>query len=256
MIRIDLNADLGENAPDRVVSDDRSMLDIVTSANISCGFHAGSPEGIRRTLADAIERGVAIGAHPSYRDYEGFGRRALDVGRAELQADLEYQLGGLIALASSAGGRVTYVKPHGALYNTIAHDEASARTMVAAVRAIDPSLMFLGLAGSLALDVAERGGLSTVAEAFADRAYLPTGELVPRSAQGSVLHDSEAVAKRMLRLAREGRIESAAGTDVLIRADSICVHGDSVGAVEIATATRELLEAQGVEIVAFTRVMH
>ncbi|GAB3269007.1 LamB/YcsF family protein [Microbacterium lacusdiani] len=251
MTSIDLNSDLGENTPDRIVADDGAMLGIVTSANVACGFHAGSPEGIRDTLAAAVAHGVTIGAHPGYRDYEGFGRNAVDVDSATLQAHVEYQLGALLGLAAGVGGRVRYVKPHGALYNTIARDERQARDVVAAVRAVDPSLVLLGLAGGVVLDVAERAGLATAAEAFADRAYTPSGDLVSRSEAGSVLHDPDEVSTRMLRLAREGVIRAIDGTDVRVRADSICVHGDSAGAIAMAAATRALLESGGIRIAPF-----
>ncbi|MCH1883130.1 5-oxoprolinase subunit PxpA [Agrococcus sp. ARC_14] len=248
---IDLNSDLGENVPDRMVSDDAAMLRIVTSANVSCGFHAGSPEGIAATLRAAVEQGVAIGAHPGYRDYEGFGRVARDVDSATLQAHVEYQLGALQALAGAAGGRAVYVKPHGALYNTIARHERQAKDVVAAIRAVDPSLVLLGLAGAVVLDIAERAGLATAAEAFADRAYTSEGLLVSRNERGSVLHDPMLVASRMVRLAREGVVEAIDGTDVAVRAESICVHGDSAGAIAMARATREALEAAGVTIAPF-----
>ncbi|REJ08511.1 LamB/YcsF family protein [Microbacterium bovistercoris] len=251
MASIDLNSDLGENVPDRIVSDDESMLAIVTSANVSCGFHAGSPEGIRRTLAAAVANGVTIGAHPGYRDYENFGRTKVDIDSATLQAHVEYQLGALAGLTRAVGGAVAYVKPHGALYNTIARDERQAKDVVAAIRAIDPSLVLLGLAGGVVLDVAERAGLAVAAEAFADRAYLPDGQLVSRTEAGSVLHDANAVAERMLRLAESGVIRAIDGTDVHVEAQSICVHGDSEGSVAMAAETRRLLEASGVTIAPF-----
>lgn len=254
MTTIDLNSDLGENAPGQIVADDAAMLRIVTSANVSCGLHAGTPAGIRSTLIEAADRGVAIGAHPGYRDPEGFGRRELDVDSATLQADVEYQLGALLGLAASAGVSVRYVKPHGALYNVIARDERRARDVVAAVRAIDPSLVMLGLAGGVILSVAERDGLATAAEAFADRGYTSAGALVPRGAEGAILHDPDAVAERVLRLATEGRIRAVDGTDVAVRADSVCVHGDTPGAVAMAAAIRSRLEAEGVAVVPFTAV--
>lgn len=252
MTTIDLNSDLGENVSDRIVGDDEAMLRIVTSANVSCGFHAGSPEGIAATLRSAVELGVAIGAHPSYRDYGGFGRLAMDVDSATLQAQVEYQLGALQALALAAGGSAVYVKPHGALYNTIAVDQRQAKDVVAAVRAVDPSLVVLGLAGSVVLEVAERAGLATAAEAFADRAYTPEGLLVPRTERGAVLHEPALVAARMVRLAQEGVVEAIDGRDVPVRADSICVHGDSAGAIAMAEATRVALEVAGVTIAPFT----
>ncbi|AQY00442.1 LamB/YcsF family protein [Microbacterium foliorum] len=254
MASIDLNSDLGENVADRIVSDDQSMLDLVTSANVACGFHAGSPEGIRATLASAVAGGVVIGAHPGYRDYENFGRTKVDIDSATLQAHVEYQLGALIGLAAAVGGKVAYVKPHGALYNTIARDERQSQDVVAAIRAIDPSLVLLGLAGGVVLDVAERAGLQTAAEAFADRAYQPDGQLVSRTEPGSVLHDPAAVAERMVRLAGEGVIRAIDGTDVPVSAQSICVHGDSPGSVAMAAETKRMLQQAGITIAPFAGV--
>ena len=251
MASIDLNSDLGENVPDRIVSDDDAMLDIVSSANVSCGFHAGSPAGIRDTLAAAVERGVTIGAHPGYDDYEGFGRRRQDIDPVVLQAQVEYQIGALMGLAAAVGGTVRYVKPHGALYNTIARDETQAKAVVDAVRAVAPQLVFLGLAGGVATSLAEKSGLTAAAEAFADRAYQPDGQLVSRSEEGAVLHDADAVAQRMLRFAQEGVIEAIDGTSVRVEAQSICTHGDSEGSVAMAAETRRLLEESGVTIAPF-----
>ena len=248
---IDLNSDLGENVPDRIVSDDAAMLDIVTSANVACGFHAGSPEGIRETLAGAVHGGVVIGAHPGYRDYENFGRTRVEIDSPTLQAHVEYQLGALVGLASTVGGSVAYVKPHGALYNTIARDERQAKDIVAAIRAIDPDLVLLGLAGGVVLDVAERAGLAVAAEAFADRAYTPDGQLVSRAEPGAVLDDPIAVAERMVRFAEEGVIRAIDGTDVRVAAQSICVHGDSPGSIEMAAQTKRMLQAAGVTIAPF-----
>lgn len=246
---IDLNADLGENAPDRVVSDDDAMLAVVTSANVSCGAHAGTPDGIRATLSAAARRGVVVGAHPGYEDREGFGRCAIEIDPAALQESVERQLHALHALA--AGTAVRYVKPHGALYNAAVADARRAEAVVAAVRAVDPSLAVLGLPGSALLAAAERAGLATAAEAFADRGYLPSGALAPRGGAGALLHDPDAVARRVLRLVQDGVIEAVDGTAVRVRADSVCVHGDSPGAVAMATAVRALLEREGVRIVPF-----
>ncbi|PRA82382.1 LamB/YcsF family protein [Microbacterium sp. MYb66] len=251
MTSIDLNSDLGENVADRIVSDDAGMLRLVTSANVSCGFHAGSPLGIRRTLVAAVERGVVIGAHPGYRDYENFGRTKVDIDSATLQAHVEYQLGALMGLAAAVGGRVSYVKPHGALYNTIARDERQSKAVVAAIRAIDPSLVLLGLSGGVVLDVAERAGLAVAAEAFADRAYRPDGQLVPRTDEGAVLHDPAVVAERMVRLASDGMIRAIDGTDVPVMAQSICVHGDSPGSVAMAAEIKRLLQDAGITIAPF-----
>lgn len=251
MATIDLNADLGENEPGRVVADDRAMLELVTSANVSCGFHAGTPEGIKTTLTAAVVRGVVIGAHPGYRDHEHFGRRDLDVDAATLQAQVEYQLGALAALAAAVGGAVAYVKAHGALYNRIAYDERQAAAVVSAVKAVDPRLVVLGLAGGVVLELADRAGLVTAAEAFADRAYLPDGALVPRSQEGAVLHEPHDVAERMLRLAEHGTILAVDGSAVRIDAQSVCVHGDSPGAVAMASEIRRMLQHAGVAIAPF-----
>lgn len=254
MTSIDLNSDLGENVADRIVSDDESMLRLVTSANVSCGFHAGSPEGIRETLGAAVRGGVVIGAHPGYRDYENFGRTKVEIDSPTLQAHVEYQLGALMGLAASVGGRVSYVKPHGALYNTIARDERQSKDVVAAIRAIDPGLVLLGLAGGVVLDVAERAGLAVASEAFADRAYQPDGQLVSRTEEGAVLHDPAAVAERMVRLASDGVIRAIDGTDVRVEAQSICVHGDSPGSVAMAAETKRLLQDAGIAIAPFAGV--
>ncbi|MCF2587502.1 LamB/YcsF family protein [Brevibacterium sp. UCMA 11752] len=250
-VSIDLNSDLGENVPDRVISDDSAMLGLVSSANVSCGFHAGSPEGIRTTLAAATQGGVVIGAHPGYDDYEGFGRRPLDVPAATLQAQVEYQIGALLGLTAAVGGSVAYVKPHGGLYNAIVRDEAQAKVVVDAVKAVDSSLVFLGLAGSVANRVAAEAGLKVAAEAFADRSYNPDGSLVARTEPNAVLHDPQAVAARVLRLVQTGQVEAIDGSLVDVDAQSICFHGDSQGSIDMARAARELLESSGVRIAAF-----
>lgn len=250
-MQIDLNSDLGESLGAWRMGDDDAMLGIVSSANVACGFHAGDPAGILRTLRRAAERGVAVGAHVAYPDLAGFGRRNMDVASADLQADVVYQIGALQALAAVAGTLVRYVKPHGALYNTIAHDERQARDVIAAIQAVDPSLVLVGLAGSPLIGWARASGLRTVAEAFADRAYMPDGSLVSRREKGAVLHDAHEVAERMLRLATQGVVTAIDGSTVPIQADSVCVHGDSSGAVEMARQVRALLERSGVKIAPF-----
>jgi UPF0271 protein len=233
------------------MGDDAAMLDIVSSANVACGFHAGDPAGILRTLRQAAQRGVVVGAHVAYRDLVGFGRRNMDVESADLRADVIYQIGALKGLAAAAGTTVRYVKPHGALYNTIAHDERQARDVIAAIREIDPDLCLVALAGSPLLGWAEAQGLRAVAEAFADRAYTPQGTLVSRREPGAVLHDAQDVAERMLRLAEEGVVTAIDGSTVRIRAESVCVHGDSPGAVGMARQVRERLSQAGVTIASF-----
>jgi 5-oxoprolinase (ATP-hydrolysing) subunit A len=249
--RIDLNSDLGESLGNWKLGDDEAMLDIVTSANVACGFHAGDSLTLQRTCAQAAERGVVVGAQVGYRDLAGFGRRFIDMEAAELTADVIYQIGALEAMCRVAGVRVAYVKPHGALYNAIVHHEGQAAAVVAAVVALDPSLPVMGLPGSAFLRIAQEAGLRTVAEAFADRAYTPEGHLVPRRQPGAVLHDPELVAARMVRLATEGRITAVDGTEIEVRADSICTHGDSPGAVEMAQAVRDGLARAGVSVRAF-----
>jgi len=251
--RIDLNSDLGESLGNWELGNDEAMLDIVTSANVACGFHAGDSLTLQRTCAQAAERGVVVGAQVGYRDLAGFGRRFIDMEAAELTADVIYQIGALEAMCKVAGTRVEYVKPHGALYNAIVQHETQAAAVVAAVVAIDPSLPVMGLPGSAFLQIAADAGLRTVSEAFADRAYTPEGHLLSRREPGSVLHDPGEVAARMVRLAVEGRITAIDGTELEVRADSICTHGDSPGAIDIARALRAALTGAGVEIAAFTR---
>ena len=251
MTTMDLNSDLGESLGAWPMGDDAAMLEIVSSANVACGFHAGDPAGILQTLRAAAARGVVVGAHVAYPDLKGFGRRNMDVASADLVADVIYQIGALQGLAAAAGTCVRYVKPHGALYNTIAHDARQAHDVIAAIRAVNPQLALVALAGSPLVQWARDAGLRVVSEAFADRAYTPQGALVSRSEKGAVLHDPEQIAQRMLRLAQEGVIEAVDGSVVRIDADSICVHGDSPDAVAIARQLRARLEAEGIAIASF-----
>lgn len=248
MAAIDLNSDLGEGFGAWRMGDDAAMLDVVTSANIACGFHAGDPATLLDTTGAALGRGVVVGAQVGYRDLPGFGRRFIDVVPAELTADILYQLGALDGLARVHGGRVRYVKPHGALYNAIVHHEAQARAVVEAVRLYDPSLPVLGLPGSVFLDAAERAGLRAVPEAFADRGYTPGGTLVPRREPGAVLDDPDAVAARVLTMVRDGTVTAVDGSIVEVRAESVCVHGDSPGAVAMARAVRAGLDEAGITV--------
>ena len=247
----DLNSDLGESYGAWRMGDDAAMLDLVSSANVACGFHAGDPAGILATVRAAAERGVSIGAHVAYPDLAGFGRRNMDIASSDLRAAVIYQIGALQGIATAAGTRVRYVKPHGALYNTIAHDARQAQDVIAAVHAVDPSLSLVVLAGSPLTSWAEDAGLRAVAEAFADRGYRADGSLVPRSQPGAVLHDPDAVAERMLRLAVDGTVVADDGSTVRIQAESICVHGDSPGAVAMARRVRDRLTAEGLVIRAF-----
>lgn len=251
MTSVDLNADLGEGFGVWELGDDAAMLDIVTSANLACGFHAGNPAGLARTSRAAAERGVRIGAQVSYLDLAGFGRRFIDVAPAELTAEVIYQIGALQALARAAGTEVGYVKPHGALYNTIITHRDQARAVAEAIHAVDPGLAVLSLAGSVFFAEARRLGLRTVAEAFADRAYRPDGALVSRREEGAVLHDPEQIAERVSRMVRSGHVLAVDGSTVDVEVESVCVHGDSPGAVQIATAVRDRLVRDGVDLAAF-----
>lgn len=251
MPTIDLNSDLGESFGQWSMGDDAAMLDIVTSANVACGFHAGDPAGILGTLKAAAAKGVTIGAHVAYPDLVGFGRRNMDLSSDELTADVIYQIGALQALATAAGTAVRYVKPHGALYNTIAHDTRQALAVIEAIRAVDTRLVLVALAGSPLIELARSEGLTCIAEAFADRAYTPQGTLVSRREPGAVLHDAEQVAQRMLRLVQSGEVEAIDGSVTRVEADSICVHGDSPGAIQMAREVRQLLEQSGVSLQAF-----
>ncbi|VVO90014.1 hypothetical protein PS838_02259 [Pseudomonas fluorescens] len=251
MPTIDINSDLGESFGAWSMGDDAAMLDVVTSANVACGFHAGDPAGILRTLKAAAAKNVTIGAHVAYPDKVGFGRRNMDVASDELTADVIYQIGALQGLAKAAGTCVRYVKPHGALYNTIAHDRRQALAVIEAIRAIDANLILVALAGSSLIELARNEGLQCIAEAFADRAYTPQGTLVSRREPGAVLHDPELVAQRMLRLVEDGTIEAIDGSLTRIQADSICVHGDSPAAVEMARELRRVLEQANMTLQSF-----
>ncbi|GAB3696210.1 LamB/YcsF family protein [Saccharopolyspora tripterygii] len=245
---MDLNADLAEGFGRWELGDDEALLGVVTSANVACGFHAGDSVVIREAVARAAERDVAVGAQVGYRDLAGFGRRFIDVPPRELTDDVIYQIGALAGFARVAGTEVTYVKPHGALYNAIVHHAEQAAAVVEAVRSYDPGMAVLGLPGSQWLAQAEQAGLRTFREAFADRAYTPEGTLVSRREPGAVLHDPEEIAQRCLTLAAGEPIRAVDGTEIEVRADSICVHGDSPGAVAIAQAVRDRLGEAGVRL--------
>ncbi|QZY51950.1 LamB/YcsF family protein [Leucobacter tenebrionis] len=250
-MRIDVNSDLGEHYGAWRMGDDEAMLDVVTSANVACGFHAGDPRSVLETLRAATAHGVTVGAHVAYPDLVGFGRREMNLSDAELEADVIYQIGALQALARVAGTEVRYVKPHGALYNTIARDERQAAAVIRAIRAVDPELPLVCLAASQLVDQAEAAGMRAVPEAFADRAYEPSGALVSRRDPGAVLHDPVEVADRMVRLVREGVVTARDGSEVRLRAESICVHGDSDGAVRMAVAVRDRLIDAGATLESF-----
>jgi 5-oxoprolinase (ATP-hydrolysing) subunit A len=248
---LDLNSDLGEGLGIWRLGDDEAMLGLVSSANIACGFHAGDPTIMRRVCAAAVQRGVAIGAQVGYRDLIGFGRRRIDMDPAELTNDVVYQIAALDGFARVAGDRVRYVKPHGALYNTIVTDAEQAAAVVEAVRLYDPALPVLGLPGSQWLSQAGEAGLTTVPEGFADRAYTPAGHLMSRRLPGAVLHDPDVIAARCVELVRTGKIRAVDGSVVDMPVRSLCIHGDTPGAVEIGRRVRAALVDAGVVLRAF-----
>ncbi|MCE4946143.1 LamB/YcsF family protein [Streptomyces albulus] len=248
---IDLNADLGEGFGRWRLTDDEALLSVVTSANVACGFHAGDPSTMRRVCALAAERGVVIGAQVSYRDLAGFGRRAMDLPPDELADEVTYQIGALEVFARAAGARVGYVKPHGALYNRCVDDVEQAAAVVAGVRAAGGRLPLLGLPGSQLHRAAEEAGLPVVGEAFADRAYTDRGTLVPRREAGAVVHDPDAVVKRAVGLARDRAVTSRDGTRITVAARSLCLHGDTPGAADLARRVRAELAAAGVPVRSF-----
>jgi UPF0271 protein len=248
MAVLDLNCDLGESFGIWTLGDDEAMLDVVSSANVACGFHAGDPSTLRGVCEAAAARGVAIGAQVSYPDLVGFGRRAMDMHPGELRDAVLYQIGGLDAFAQAAGSEVTYVKPHGALYHAAADDPAAAAAVVAAAGEFRPGLAILGQHRSELHRAAAEAGMPTVNEAFADRAYLPDGRLVPRTQEGAVVTDVMAVADRVRRMAVDREVVAIDDSVVRLRVDSVCVHGDTPGAVAIARAVRSELAQAGVEV--------
>ncbi|MCH4244901.1 LamB/YcsF family protein [Acinetobacter gerneri] len=248
---VDLNSDLGESFGSWKMGNDAQILPIVSSANIACGFHAGDPLGILKTLKQAVALDVTIGAHVAYPDLVGFGRRNMDLSREELIADVLYQISALDGLAKVAGSKVKYVKPHGALYNTIAKDAVQAEAVIAAIQMYNPELVLVALAGSNLVEQARRAGLRVVSEAFADRAYNSDGSLVSRRLEGAVLHDSQFVAKRVVSMLQNGGVESIDGVFTPIQADSICLHGDTAGALEMAAEIKAELVKNNIQIRAF-----
>ena len=227
------------------------MFRLVTSANVACGFHAGDPVTMLDSCRAAFELDVTVGAHVGYRDLAGFGRRSMDMSFDELFGDVLYQLGALDGVAHAVGASVDYVKPHGALYNRLVHDGEQASAVVAAIQAYDPGLPILGLPGSELLVQAKEAGHPVFIEAFVDRAYRPDGTLVPRSQDGAVLHDVDSIVERAVRLATKGEVVAVDGTVVQVNPDSLCIHGDTPGAVEMAAGVRAGLESAGVELQSF-----
>lgn len=249
--RLDLNADVGELIGESPLNGDAAIMAQVSSVNVACGFHAGGPSTMRRSCATAAAAGVVIGAHPSYRDMAGFGRRFMDVDPDELTQELVYQIGALQAMARAEGAKVRYIKPHGALYNAIVHHSAQAQAVVSAVLAVDPGLAVLVAPQSQVQLLGQAAGLTVVTEAFADRAYNPDGTLVPRTQRGAVLHSVDAVVAQSLDIALRHEVTALDGSRVKLTTQSLCLHGDTPGATKMARAVRAALSDAGVEIGSF-----
>ncbi len=248
---IDLNCDMGEGFGDYRLGLDDEIIKYISSANIACGWHAGDPMVMDKTVRLAVENGVAIGAHPGYPDLMGFGRRDLDCSAREIRNYLIYQIGALQAFCLAHGTRLAHVKPHGSLYNKAAVDEGVARAVVEAIRLIDPEIAYVTLAGAdggFAAKIGQELGIKVIYEAFPDRAYTPSGRLVSRREAGAVIHDPQTVAARALKMAQDGLVTATDGTEIAINPQTLCVHGDNPQAVELARAIREILNARGIVV--------
>jgi UPF0271 protein len=246
--RIDLNADVGESLGPWPMGEDAALVRLVTSVNVACGFHAGDPLTIRRTVRLALDAGAAIGAHPGYPDLVGFGRRAMDLGPEELEAAVLYQVGAVAGIVRAEGGRLAHVKPHGALYHHAAADPAAAAAVAGAVARIDDRLRVVGPGGSALLTAAAKLGLRTTGEAFADRVYEPDGHLRARSRPGAVHAEPAAAAAQAVGIARDGHVVASDGSRIPVEADTLCVHGDTPGAAAIARAVRGALLDAGIAV--------
>lgn len=247
MSTVDLNCDLGESFGNYTLGMDEAVIPHVTSVNIACGWHAGDPLIMDKTIKLAKENGVAIGAHPGFPDLMGFGRRPMNVTPEEAGAYVTYQVGALMAFAKAHGMKLQHVKPHGALYNMAAKDPALAKGICESLAALDSSLIFMGLAGSVMLEEAKKAGLQVASEVFADRAYNDDGSLVNRKLPGAVMHDPEIAVARAVKMAKEGKVVSINGNEISIQADSICVHGDNAKAIELVSKIKDALEANGIK---------
>ncbi len=255
MYKIDLNSDIGESFGSYKLGDDASVMDAVSSANVACGFHAGDPLVIKKTIENCAKKGVAAGAHPGYPDLVGFGRRNMQCTPEEEYADCLYQIGALQAFCRACGMELQHVKPHGAMYNQAAKNPELAAAIARAVKDAGRDIILLGLANSEFEKAAKEQGVPFAAEAFADRAYMPDGSLVPRSRPGAVIHDAAKAAERVVRMVKEGTVEAIDGTVINFRPDSICMHGDTPEAVEMAKAVRAALENAGVKVACLRKVV-
>jgi len=254
MTSIDLNCDLGESFGPWEMGQDAAMIELATSVNVACGYHAGDADIMRKTVELAKARGVSVGAHPGYRDLHGFGRRPVPgLTSSEIENLVAYQIGALQAIATAAGHRVTHVKAHGALSNVACEDDMTAQAIANAIRAVDPNLIFVVLANSKLVHAGERANLPMVHEVFADRAYEDNGNLVSRRKPGAVLHDAKEIAERVVRMVQDGAVISVTGKVIKMRTDTVCIHGDNLTAVEIARGVRKALKDAGIDVAPFKR---
>lgn len=254
MLTIDLNCDMGESFGAYKIGDDAAMMDIITTANIACGFHAGDPSVMRDTIVSARENGVAIGAHPSFMDLYGFGRRRIYGERPEdIEAQIIYQIAAIQGMATTLGWPITHVKTHGSLGNIAAEDETLASVCVKAIKAVDPSLVFITLPYSQTMLAAEEAGLAVACEVYADRRYLENGMLAPRQMEGAVIHDLSASVDQVLSMICDNRIPTISGSHLSVNAATVCIHGDTPGAPATARALRDRLFEAGVTIAPFTK---
>ena len=251
MFKVDLNSDLGESFGAYKMGNDKEILQNVTSANVACGFHAGDPAVMRKTVKMAIESGCAIGAHPGMQDLVGFGRRKMEITPDEAYEIVLYQVGALAAFVKAEGGKLHHVKPHGALYNMAGKDRALADAICAAVKESAPGAVLLALSGSEMVKAAQAIGLPVANEVFADRGYRPDGSLVPRGTPGAMIEDEDEAIARVIRMVTEGKVTANDGTDIAIQADSVCVHGDGPKALAFVEKIGAALQAAGVELKAF-----
>ncbi|WP_226677850.1 5-oxoprolinase subunit PxpA [Mesobacillus jeotgali] len=248
MLFVDLNCDLGESFGLFKIGNDSEVLKHITSANIACGYHAGDHNVMMETVKMAEAHGVRIGAHPGFPDLHGFGRREMKLSAEEIYNLTVYQIGALSAATKACGTKVVHVKPHGALYNMAAKDKSIADAVACAVADVNPALVLFGLAGSSLVKAGKEHGLQVAEEVFADRTYQPDGSLTPRSHTNAIIHDPEIAINRVIRMVREGRVEAVDGTDIEIKADTICIHGDEPRVLDFAVKLNEALKAEGIEV--------
>ncbi|MBQ0084281.1 MAG: 5-oxoprolinase subunit PxpA [Clostridiales bacterium] len=256
MFKVDLNADLGESFGAYTIGMDADVLKFITSANVACGFHAGDPVVMQKTVALAAQNDVAVGAHPGYPDLMGFGRRNMNISPDEAKAYIKYQVGALLAFTKAQGIRLQHVKPHGAFYNNAAVNEKLALAICEGIYEVDKDLIMLGLAGSKHIEAAKQVGLKVASEVFADRGYMDDGTLVPRSMPGAMIHDRNEAIKRTIRMVKEGKVETVTGKVIDITADSICVHGDNPDAIGFVKEIKERLEKEGVTVTNIANVIN